>query len=87
MFEHIDQTLVKKAQRPHRCEWCGERIQKGSSYTKRVYKFEGDFNHACQHNECFRAMCSNQWESNEGFDFGMFARGRTDDDRSQPPSY
>lgn len=72
------ETLVKKAQRPHQCEWCGENIPKHSSYIKRAYVFDGEFNSAHQHIECHKAMSGMSYSDlQEGFGYGDFMRGST----------
>jgi hypothetical protein len=46
-------TPIKKCQRPHKCEWCGELIVKDSSAFKIVgINNEGDFFHGHLHPEC-----------------------------------
>ena len=78
MYENIcDGLIVKKSKRTHRCDWCGEKILKGSLYIKRVYKYDGDFQSSAQHTECYSAM-KEAYRTNvlndgyDGYDFGMF---------------
>jgi hypothetical protein len=35
-WTHLDDTLVKKARKPHRCYLCGVEIPKGASYLRRT---------------------------------------------------
>lgn len=38
---HVSKTV--RAKKEHRCDECGERIEKGEQYRRTVYKFEGEF--------------------------------------------
>jgi len=35
-WTHLDDTLVKKSRKPHRCYLCGVEIPKGASYLRRT---------------------------------------------------
>jgi len=49
-FHHSIQ--VKRTRRTHRCDWCGERIEKGTTAMVTSGVFEGDFYWGCYHPEC-----------------------------------
>ncbi len=60
----------------HCCEWCGQAIEKGEKAQYRAYVFDGDFNSAWQHPDCFEAMCeSDTFYLAEGFELGSNERG------------
>lgn len=57
MYEKIDDDgRIVKCRKNHQCEWCGILIQKGENAVIRTYLFDGDFNSAHQHPECYEAM-------------------------------
>lgn len=76
-------TLVKRTLKPHRCDWCGERIDAGQQMVRVSGRHE-DFWTAKLHPECWRAEHI-FWERAADMDDGWCpwdnARGRTDDDR------
>lgn len=39
--------------KPHRCTWCGERIEAGSSYAYEASTYYGNFQHHHWHTECY----------------------------------
>ena len=45
-------TLVKKARTSHQCAWCGQVIEKGSSYKKWLWFCDGTRNTIKAHPEC-----------------------------------
>lgn len=53
-YQEIDCREVK-VRKPHQCEWCGERIDRGEKAMYRVYVFD-DFTTGWMHPECFEAM-------------------------------
>ena len=56
-YENIDDTGRKVILRKRRrCEWCSLWLENGERAVTRVYKFEGDFNSARMHSECYEAM-------------------------------
>ena len=87
MYEELSVRHVEKSQRPHRCEWCDDLIPMGTAMVRRTYKWDGDFNCAHMHPECYRALQHLDWKDYEdGFEPGQFSRGRTDDEKL-PPQY
>jgi hypothetical protein len=83
-FNYSRKTL--KTTRKHRCDWCGEPIEQGNAMMRNSGIFDGDFFSSKFHMEC-NAACSHAPFSDEGYYPHEFARGRTDDDRSQPPEF
>lgn len=64
--------------KPHPCEWCGEKITRGETAISRAYLWEGEFNSAWQHPECFKAMEESGDDiADWGFDQGALDRGKT----------
>jgi len=52
-YEEIRFKFVQ-GRKEYLCEWCDEIIPKGEAQLHRVYKYEGDFNDARQHMECYK---------------------------------
>lgn len=40
---YIQTTIIKKSRKSHICDWCGQPISTGESYTRDVWKYDGDF--------------------------------------------
>lgn len=79
---------VKKTRKHHFCGWCAKRIEPGSTTEYSAGVFDGDFWHHHMHPECVAARDSMTYrELEEGWSPGDFARGRTDDDPTQPPQF
>jgi len=59
------------------CEWCGGVIAKGEHTHYRAYKWEGDFQSAHMHPDCYAAMTSSEGQqiACEGFELHEFKRG------------
>lgn len=71
-------TKKIKCRCAHPCEWCNEWVQKGEEAIYRSYVWEGEFNSAWQHLECFDAMEKSSGEIQyEGFEQGTLDRGKT----------
>ncbi len=52
-WTHLDDTLVKKSRKPHRCFLCGAEIPKGASYLRRTGVDEdAGFLSVAMHAEC-----------------------------------
>lgn len=78
---------IKSTRKTHVCWWCGSRIESGSaaSYFAGI-GFGFDFSHGHAHPECQAALDSMPYDP-DGFEFHSNARGRTDDDTTQPPMF
>ena len=48
----FNDVTLPVARKQHRCEWCGEAIEKGEKHAKYVGMFEGDFQSWRMHQEC-----------------------------------
>lgn len=59
--------ILRVAQLPHRCEWCGEPINVGDRYTRIRGVFEGSPLVNKLHMECDRAAIDYCAEHDEGF--------------------
>ena len=68
----------------HRCDWCGERIDKGESARYRVTVYYGEFAAVHMHDECYRAMNATSpktwWEHGYEYLPGEQSRGVTLDE-------
>lgn len=53
-FNDITQPRAAKV---HRCEWCGELIEKGVIHVKFVGMFDGDFQTWRMHSNCYAYNC------------------------------
>jgi hypothetical protein len=47
----------RKARKAHRCTWCGEPIDKGSTYTHQTGVYDNRWYTNKMHPECFEDMC------------------------------
>lgn len=57
MYTNIDDSGRNvKLRKPRGCQWCGGRMAKGEVAVRRVYCWDGDFNDARMHPECYAAM-------------------------------
>jgi hypothetical protein len=66
-----------KTRKRHRCEWCNEVIDIGSTVPSRTYFWEGAIQTAYMHPECWKAMESaDQQDLEEGWTPGDFERGK-----------
>jgi hypothetical protein len=75
-FTPLDSRTIKKTRKPHRCDWCNEPIEVGSSCEYRVYIFDG-FGTDYMHPECNEAMNkSKDFPLDEGWLPGEFKRGQ-----------
>jgi hypothetical protein len=78
---------INRTRKPHRCIWCSQIIEAGSAAFYYAGVWEGDFCCGHFHPECNKAasaVCEKEgfWEAS-----GDYARGRTDDDTTQPPQF
>jgi len=70
---------IVKCRKPHKCEWCGETIDKNENAQYRSGVLEGEMYHGHQHIECYSAMMDSDYDD---FDDGAFMpmeqeRGKT----------
>lgn len=57
MYEEIDDTgRVVKCRKRYQCEWCNGWIEVGEQAVVRIYKWDGEFQNARQHPECYKAL-------------------------------
>jgi len=56
----LEITQVKSARKEHTCQWCMEKIEKGSSYTNWHWYYE-DSHTLAFHNECGKHV-DNDWD-------------------------
>lgn len=74
-------TQVTACAKPHRCHWCGERIEKGQPATKVAGVWDGDFGQSYYHPECDAVLQSMDWKEleqngvDDAFEEGLFKRG------------
>lgn len=71
------ERLIKKSRKFHRCFWCAEIINEGSSYYDVASKWEGNFWSGKFHTECYNA-----WSKTCDGEFtpGEYKRGGSYDD-------
>lgn len=79
---------IKATRKPHCCDWCAQRIEKGSRAFYSAGVWEGDFFAGHRHQECHHAQNhANRDDLMNGWMPGDYARGRTDDDFDAPPMF
>lgn len=88
MYEQINYREIKKTQRPHRCFWCGIKIEVGSGASYDAYKNDGEFYTSYMHLECKHAKdyAYRNRILDDIFYEGEFGRGRIDG-RGFPPQF
>lgn len=75
MYTPIQEKLVK-TRVEHRCEWCDEDVDKGTTAFYRAYVWEGDFNSGYMHEECRAALLKAPADLiEEGWTPGEFKKG------------
>lgn len=80
-------SWVKKTRKRHVCGWCGKFIEAGSA-AERSSGITDDFWSMICHPECAAAQDALPYdELCDGWFPGDYARGRTDDDTTQPPEF
>lgn len=60
MYENLG-TVVRKARKPHKCDWCGRNIEKGEQYEYQKFVFDGDIYDWKTHLACSR-VASAIWD-------------------------
>jgi len=78
-----EEREVKATRKPHRCEWCPEKIEVGQRAIKRAYIWEGEFHHGYLHPECWDALCRSDF-TEDGFTTGEQKRGQAYDYYGDP---
>jgi hypothetical protein len=73
-----DVVKVKKSRKPHACWWCGDEIEKGSSYVKWCWNSYDNLDTVKVHPECREAWSSLPYGENE-VHFAEFKRGSTEE--------
>ena len=53
MYENLG-TVVRKARKPHKCDWCGKSIGKGEQYEYQKYVYDGEMYDWKAHLSCSR---------------------------------
>ncbi len=78
MFDILtDKEVV--ARKAHKCIWCGEQIDWGTTYRRLTGKFNGDFSSNAWHLECSVAGNEIIDEIEAGFDAYTYQRGSTEE--------
>lgn len=76
MVEEISKC-VRKARKPHRCDYCGETIEKGERYQIATLKFDGELYNWRNHERCGR-IAAEIWDfidPDEGMSEDDFCEG------------
>lgn len=69
------------ARKEHNCDWCTEKIQPGTKYTRLTIIYDGDLQDQKYHTECNKAYESSFWDKNgpnyqkDEFSLHSFKRG------------
>ena len=70
------EVIVRK---PHECEWCAQRIDKGERAHYRSYVWEGEMRSGWMHIECWDAMGKEETRNlQDGWSPGDYKRGSTE---------
>jgi hypothetical protein len=79
MSYHLLREGTAKPRKPHRCEWCAERVTPKVPTPYRTYVFEGCIQTAYMHPECREAMDDEDpYNLMEGWSPGDYKRGTID---------
>jgi hypothetical protein len=74
-YRLIRESMVK-TRKPHRCEWCAERIETGETVPYRAYHFDGELQQGWMHSECKAAMLTvDIYDLMDGWTPGDYSRG------------
>ena len=75
MYVELQQKAVI-VRKPHRCEWCAERIEKGEDAHYRSYVWDDGLQSGWMHPECWAAMSEEDYRNLEdGWMPGDYKRG------------
>lgn len=75
MSDFYGNPIGVMARKTHRCNWCGETINKGDSYVKRFFVCDGEAWTAKMHAECDEAHQSYDYDGESICFLGQFQRG------------
>ena len=59
MSDFFNPMLLRKANKRHKCSYCGEAINKGDEYCFQKGNYDGRWFESKMHHECFDDMCEN----------------------------
>lgn len=73
MYQNLTH-VTRKARKGHKCDWCGEIIQKGEQYEYQTYLWDGDFYDWKSHEACSRVVSAiwDYCDPDEGLDSDEF---------------
>lgn len=74
-MSHQCEPKTVKARKAHRCHWCSERIEAGSSYESTFIVWEGDAWTRKMHLECAAAERTYDYDGDTLYYEGQFERG------------
>lgn len=64
--ELTNKTIIA-CRKSHKCEWCGELIEKGACAQYRSGVYDGEMYYGYYHLECYQAMInSDYWDFDDG---------------------
>jgi hypothetical protein len=75
IMNHTSTPEKRKARKPHRCDWCSERIEKGTTYENTFQVCEGDAWRSKMHLECGEASRKYDYDGDTISLDGQFQRG------------
>lgn len=80
-WTHFRDDKIDRSRKKYRCVWCGEFIDIGSSYTRRIGVYEGELSSNPMHEECVRE--ANKWNADDWEDFEHYLMKRPDPIREE----
>ena len=69
-------TVARKA---HKCIWCGEQIDRGTTYRRQTGKFDGDFQSNAWHLDCLDVVDEVLEYADDSFEPYTYQRGSTEE--------